>query len=145
MNTELARGIESNFIPASSAFAVNHFFLDVDAKTIQSAFVHHSFPAKLDQFYLQRKVKAMGCLINKVASSSVVRSFLDVDGYNLTYDPLYLRSPHAFKVDLVPQVSSSLQQRHTNRDIDFPYTIIVRAIGMIKVYSSCWFLSTYHR
>ena len=59
----------------------------------------------MDQFYLQRKVKAMGCLINKVASSSVVRSFLDVDGRNLTYDPLYLRSPHAFKVDLVPTVS----------------------------------------
>ena len=47
----------------------------------------------------------MGCLINKVASSSVVRSFLVVDGYNLTHDPLYLRSPHAFKVDLVPTVS----------------------------------------
>ena len=59
----------------------------------------------MDQFYLQRKVKAMGCLINKVASTSVVRSFVDVDSRNLTYDPLYLRSPHAFKVDLVPTVS----------------------------------------
>ena len=63
------------------------------------------FSAKLDQFYLQRKVGAMGCLINKVASSSVVRSFLDLDGRNLTHDPLYQRSPHAFKVDLVPTVS----------------------------------------
>ena len=55
---------------------------------------------KLSQFVLSRPHQVLGCLINKVASSSIVKSFLTLDGYAVKD----VKSPHAYANRLHPKV-----------------------------------------
>jgi hypothetical protein len=55
---------------------------------------------KLSQFYLSRPEQVVGCLINKVASSSIVKSFLTMDGFAVKD----VKSPHAYANRLHPKV-----------------------------------------
>ena len=57
---------------------------------------------KLSQFFVSRPHQVLGCLINKVASSSIVRTFLSLDGrLDLKKD---IKSPHAYAKRLYPKV-----------------------------------------
>ena len=55
---------------------------------------------RLSQFVLSRPHQVLGCLVNKVASSSIVKSFLNLDGY-VVKD---VKSPHAYANRLHPKV-----------------------------------------
>lgn len=62
---------------------------------------------KLSQFFVSRPHQVMGCLINKVASSSIVKTFLRLEG---RIDPNKdVKSPHAYAKKLYPKVSPLLQ------------------------------------
>ena len=54
-----------------------------------------------DQFRLSRANQLMGCLINKVASSSMMRMFLTLQGI----DTKKIESPHGFRTKFEPEVS----------------------------------------
>jgi len=54
---------------------------------------------KLNQFFLSRPHQVLGCLINKVASSSIVKSFLALDGFAVKD----VKSPHAYANRLHPK------------------------------------------
>ena len=62
---------------------------------------------KTDQFLLSRPNQLMGCLINKVASSSMMRMYLTLQGL----DNKKIESPHGYRLKFVPEVS---QQKKTN-------------------------------
>ena len=56
---------------------------------------------KTDQFLLSRPNQLMGCLINKVASSSMMRMYLTLQGL----DNKKIESPHGYRLKFVPEVS----------------------------------------
>ena len=57
---------------------------------------------KLSQFFASRQQQVVGCLINKVASSSIVKTFLQLEG---RIDPhKQIKSPHAYAKKLYPKV-----------------------------------------
>ena len=56
---------------------------------------------KLSQFFVSRPHKVLGCLINKVASSSIVKTFLKLEGFAVKD----VASPHAYGNKLHPHVS----------------------------------------
>ena len=56
---------------------------------------------KNDQFLLSRSNQLMGCLINKVASSSMMRMYLTLQGL----DNKKIESPHGYRLKFVPEVS----------------------------------------
>merc|ERR1711997_1059776 len=53
-----------------------------------------------DHFLLSRANQLMGCLINKVASSSMMRMYLTLQGI----DQKKIESPHGFRTKFVPEV-----------------------------------------
>jgi hypothetical protein len=55
-----------------------------------------------DQFLLSRSNQLMGCLINKVASSSMVKTYLSLQGM----DVKKIDSPHAYRKRFVPEVNN---------------------------------------
>ena len=55
---------------------------------------------KLSQFFVSRPHQVLGCLINKVASSSIVKTFLQLEGYAVKD----VKSPHAYGNKLHPHV-----------------------------------------
>ena len=55
---------------------------------------------KRDQFLLARSSQLLGCFINKVASSSFVKTFLALEGMRVEK----VTSPHAYRPRLVPEV-----------------------------------------
>jgi len=59
---------------------------------------------KTDQFLLSRANQLMGCLINKVASSSMMRMYLTLQGL----DTKKIESPHGYRLKFVPEVSEAL-------------------------------------
>ena len=62
---------------------------------------------KLSQFFVSRPHQVVGCLINKVASSSIVKTFLRLEG---RIDPNKdVKSPHAYAKKLYPKVKLLLQ------------------------------------
>jgi len=62
---------------------------------------------KLSQFFVSRPYQVLGCLINKVASSSIVKTFLHLDG---RLDPTKdIKSPHAYAKRLYPKNWSELE------------------------------------
>jgi len=65
---------------------------------------------KLNQFFLSRPQQVVGCLINKVASSSIVKSFLHLEGY-VVKD---VKSPHAYANRLHPKSWNELQMVDAN-------------------------------
>ena len=60
---------------------------------------------KLNQFYASRPHQVLGCLINKVASSSIVKTFLKLDGRIPPNKDV--KSPHAYAKKLYPKVGFS--------------------------------------
>lgn len=54
---------------------------------------------KTDQFLLSRANQLMGCLINKVASSSMMRMYLTLQGL----DTKKIESPHGYRLKFVPE------------------------------------------
>lgn len=75
---------------------------------------------KLSQFLVSRPHQVLGCLINKVASSSIVKTFLRLDG---RLDPKKdIKSPHAYAKRLYPKTWSELEMM----DEHFTKFIIVR-------------------
>ena len=65
---------------------------------------------KLSQFFVSRPHQVLGCLINKVASSSIVKTFLQLDGH---LDPSkHVKSPHAYAKRLYPKVKATIIIRH---------------------------------
>eukprot|EP00090_Calanus_glacialis_P003538 TRINITY_DN12610_c0_g1_i1.p1 TRINITY_DN12610_c0_g1~~TRINITY_DN12610_c0_g1_i1.p1 ORF type:complete len:443 (-),score=137.58 TRINITY_DN12610_c0_g1_i1:210-1538(-) len=65
---------------------------------------------KLSQFFLSRPEQVVGCLINKVASSSIVKSFLTLDGFAVKD----VKSPHAYANRLHPKSWDELKMVDEN-------------------------------
>jgi len=65
---------------------------------------------KTDQFLLSRPNQLMGCLINKVASSSMMRMYLTLQGL----DNKKIESPHGYRLKFVPENEKELKfsQKH---------------------------------
>ncbi|XP_023341430.1 uncharacterized protein LOC111711329 [Eurytemora carolleeae] len=67
--------------------------------------VHFVERISLDQFSLSRPHRTMGCLINKVASTSFNKALLFLDGFPVRN----ITSPHAFKSKLNPKNEEELK------------------------------------
>ena len=79
----------------------NNSVTDFINRSTKADSVHLVERVRLSQFYLSRPHSLLGCLINKVASSSIVKTFLQLDGLAVKD----VRSPHAYASRLHPKVS----------------------------------------
>ena len=79
----------------------NNSVTDFINQSTKADSVHLVERVRLSQFYLSRPHSLLGCLINKVASSSIVKTFLQLDGLAVKD----VRSPHAYASRLHPKVS----------------------------------------
>ena len=80
----------------------NSSLVDLISVVTQSDKDHLVERVKLSQFFVSRPHQVLGCLINKVASSSIVKTFLSLDG---RLDPKKdIKSPHAYAKRLYPKV-----------------------------------------
>ena len=80
----------------------NSSLTDLISVATQSDKDHLVERLKLSQFFVSRPYQVLGCLINKVASSSIVKTFLSLDGH---LDPKKdIKSPHAYAKRLYPKV-----------------------------------------
>jgi len=79
----------------------NNSLQDLISQVTNSDTHHLVERVKLNQFFVSRPYQVLGCLINKVASSSIVKTFLQLDGH---LDPnKAIKSPHAYAKRLYPK------------------------------------------
>ena len=77
-------------------FFLHVIFLKAGSKKLKT----FAGPISLRNYYLSRSTQTMGCVINKVASSSIVKSFLALEGFV----PKRMQSPHLFNARFVAKV-----------------------------------------
>jgi len=76
-------------------------FINLNTKSDKDYLVER---VSLNQFYISRPHQVSGCLINKVASSSIVKSFLALDGLAVKN----VKSPHGYANRLHPKTWNEL-------------------------------------
>ena len=95
----------------------NSSLADLISAATQSDKDHLVERVKLSQFFVSRPHQVLGCLINKVASSSIVRTFLSLDG---RVDPKKeIKSPHAYAKRLHPKVWETIYESGDGENNDF--------------------------